>query len=376
VTQPAPHPLFLGSEIYRRSTFGSQHPLAIPRVSTVIDLTRTLGWLPRTHYRTSPRARPAALHLFHTPAYVAALQQAEADQHVSDATRARHGLGTVSNPVFPEMYRRPATSAGGSLLATDLIASGGVAMNPGGGTHHGHSDRASGFCYLNDPVLAIRAFQRRGLRRVAYVDIDAHHCDGVEAALTGEDGVCLISVHEAKRWPFTGAIEDRAGGIAWNLPAPRGLNDTEFDLILNQMILPVVAAHRPQVIILQCGADAVEEDPLSRLSLTNWAHRATARALAGMAPRVLVLGGGGYNPWSVARAWTGVWATLIGADIPDRLPDDAQAVLRGLRWSRKAGRTPPDHWITTLADPPRPGPIRDDLRQSVATLAHRLRSAA
>ena len=114
--------LFLGAEIYRGSTYGSAHPLAFPRVPTVIDLSRALGWLPREVYRTSPRIRPAGLMAFHTPAYISALQAAEASQSVTAEIRERHGLGTLSNPVYPEMFRRPATSAGGALLAADLVA--------------------------------------------------------------------------------------------------------------------------------------------------------------------------------------------------------------------------------------------------------------
>ncbi len=160
-------PLFLGSEIYRGSSYGGWHPLRVPRVSTVMDLARAMGWLGADQYRTSPRAKPAALTLWHTPAYIEALARAEREQAVSDAVRARHGLGTVTNPIFPEMYRRPATGAGGSLLAGELLANGGVIHHPGGGTHHGFPDRAGGFCYLNDPVLAILALRRAGAARIA-----------------------------------------------------------------------------------------------------------------------------------------------------------------------------------------------------------------
>ena len=365
-------PIFLGSEIYRRSSYGGWHPLRIPRVSTVMDLSRAMGWLPPQQFRTSPRAKPAALQLWHSPTYVAALEQAERDGAVSDQVRQRHNIGTHSNPVFPEIYRRPATSAGGSLLAGELLRDPGIVYHPAGGTHHGLPDRANGFCYLIDPVLAMLSLRRQGLHRIAYVDIDAHHCDGVEVGFSGDPDVLMISVHEERRWPFTGHIDDRAGGSGVNLPVPKDLNDTEMALIRDALILPLVQRFRPHAIVLQCGADAVTEDPLSRLRLSNNAHWAMVAALRSLTDRYLVLGGGGYNPWSVGRLWTGVWATLVGADIPDRLPGPAEAVLRALHWpQRRAGRSPEEHWFTTLRDAPRDGPIRTELRDRVARLVAR-----
>jgi len=320
-------PLFIGSDIYRGSSYGSKHPLSIPRVPTTMDLSRALGWLPPRQFRTSPRAKPAALQHFHTPDY---------------------------------------------LLAAELLAGGGIVYNPGGGTHHGMPDHASGFCYLNDPVLAIKAFLDQGLSRVAYVDIDAHHCDGVAAAFHGDPNVLMISTHEEKRWPFTGHIDDRAGGQAINLPLPRGTGDASFALVLNEVILPALQGFSPEAIVLQCGADAVSEDPLARLELSNNAHWSAVAAVMPLSARLLVLGGGGYNPWSVGRLWTGVWATLNTHEIPDRLPGPARAVLTHLTWHRQRGAVP-DYLVTTLRDIPRPGEIADDVRHRAAILRKRLR---
>ena len=366
-------PLFLGSEIYRGSSFGPRHPLRVPRVPTVTDLARAMGWLAPGQFRVSPRAKPEALRIWHTPDYIAALEQAEAAQEVSDAVRARHGLGTVSNPVYPQMFRRPATAAGASLLAGELLRDGGRVHHPGGGTHHGMPDRAGGFCYLNDPVLAMLSLRRAGVQRIAYVDIDAHHCDGVQTGFAGDPSTLLVSVHEEGRWPFTGALGDDGGGNCLNMAVPRGLNDTEMAAIRDRLILPALAAFAPDAIVLQCGADAVAEDPLSRLDLSNNAHWAVLEGLMALdCRRLLVLGGGGYNPWSVGRLWTGVWAVLNGHEIPDRLPEAAEAVLRGLRWDHaQAGRNPPEHWFTTLRDSPRPGPLRAGLAERIAVLAAR-----
>ena len=363
-------PLFIGSAIYRGSSYGPRHPLAIPRVSTVMDLCHALNWLPPAQYRNSPRAKPAALHAFHCPQYIAALQAAEQAGQVSDATRLRYHIGTVTNPVFAEMYRRPATAAGGSLLAAELLRQGGCVFNPGGGTHHGMPDRANGFCYLNDPVLAMLAMRRQGLERIAYVDIDAHHCDGVEAAFSGQEGMLLISTHEERRWPFTGALTDHAGGVSLNIPLPKGTNDSEFEAILTRIILPALARHRPEAIVLQCGADAVLEDPLSRLALSNMAHWSVVSALKTMTPRLLVLGGGGYNPWATGRLWSGVWAVLNGFPIPEVLPEAARSVLAALTWPRRAA--PEQTLLTTLRDPPRGGEVRDVILDRIRALTPRL----
>ena len=368
-------PVFIGSEIYRGSSYGDWHPLRVPRVSTVMDLSRALGWLPPAQYITSPRAKPAALSVWHDPAYIAALQQAEADGAVSEAVRARHNIGTHANPVFPEVFRRPATSAGGALLAGELLVRPGVVYAPAGGTHHGIPDHANGFCYFNDPVLAILSLRRQGMRRIAYVDIDAHHCDGVDHAFRSDAEILLVSTHEENRWPRTGALEDAGVGNVFNLPLPKGVHDSDMALILDRLILPAVADFRPDAIVLQCGADAVAEDPQSRLMLTNTALWSVVAALRPLSDRYLVLGGGGYNPWSVGRAWTGVWATLTGQEIPDHLPSEAEAVLRALIWrGNRRGRTPPEHWFTTLRDTPRSGPVGERVRARVDQVTARLKA--
>lgn len=365
--RPARGPVFIGSEIYRGSSYGAWHPLRVPRVPQVIDLCRALGWFAPGQYFNSPRARPEALTIWHTPAYIAALQAAETAQAVDQATRERHHLGTASNPVFPEIFRRPATGAGGVMLAASLLSGGGVVHCPGGGTHHGMPDRASGFCYLNDPVLAVLALRAQGVARVAYVDIDAHHGDGVEHAFARDPSVLVLSVHEQNRWPRTGAITDRGVGNVVNLPVPRGLNDDEMALIRDALILRQVADFRPDAVVVQCGADALAEDPMSGLALSNGAYVEVVAGLRALTPRLMVLGGGGYNPWSVGRCWTRIWGLLAGHDVPPRLPDAAQAVQRSLVWTglRKGRRIDPD-WLRTLADAPRRGPVRPEIRDRVA----------
>ncbi|MBW6397480.1 acetoin utilization protein AcuC [Roseomonas sp. HJA6] len=357
-------PILIGSEIYRRSSYGPKHPLAIPRVSTMLDLVRALGWVTPGQYRDSPMAAPEELARFHAPDYIAALQRAEATQAVSAEDRARYRLGADGNPVYREMFRRPATSAGGTMLAARLTRDGGIVHVPGGGTHHGQRDRASGFCFVNDAVLGLLTWLDAGLTNLLYLDIDAHHGDGVQDAFHDDPRVFTLSIHEGGRWPFTGDSMDRAGGHARNIPVPPGFHDSEMLWVLHQAILPLIHRLRPQAIMIQCGADGLEEDPLARLSLSNNAHRDVVRAVMGLAPRLIVLGGGGYNPWSVARCWAGIWGVLNGHVMPGRLPPDAEAVLRGLTFSRAAGRHPPEAWFTTLADPPRPGVVRAVVRRA------------
>ncbi len=352
---------FMGSEIYRRSRYGGKHPLAIPRVSLVIDLCRALGWLPDDIYVDSPVATPAQLSRFHDPAYIDAVIACEREQRTTDVFKVRHNLGANGNPVFAEIFRRPATACGATLHAAELLRAGGAVYSPAGGTHHGQPDRASGFCYFNDPVLGILAFLDQGLSRVAYVDIDAHHCDGVEDALADDDRVLIASVHERERWPFTGRTTEPDRHL-YNFDTPRELNDDEFRWLLFEGIVPVVAAFQPDALILQGGADALADDPMSKLSLSNNAHVAAVHALRPLTPRLLVLGGGGYNPYAVGRCWPRVWAAVADWDEPDLLPADAAAILDDIEWSHSLGRNPPAHWRTTLTDPPNRGPIRRDVR--------------
>jgi acetoin utilization protein AcuC len=352
-------PLLIGSEIYRTSRYAGNHPLAIPRVSAAIDLCRALGWLPDESYIDSPVATPAQLVRFHDPDYIAALQAAERDQRVDEESSRRWNIGRNGNPIFGEVFRRPATACGASILAaTRLAAAPGVIHSLAGGTHHGMRDRASGFCFLNDPALAILTLLDQGLTRIAYVDLDAHHGDGVELAFAGDPRVLTISIHEDGRWPYTGSVEDRAGGSARNLPVPQGFNDSELAFLVDEAVLPLLARFRPEALLLQCGADSLADDPLSGLALSNNAYWRAVAALRAACARVLVLGGGGYNPWSVARCWAGIWGTLNGLEKPARLPEEAEAVMRGFTWNRRRGEERPEHWFTTLVDPANEGPVR------------------
>ncbi|MFN3402193.1 MAG: acetoin utilization protein AcuC [Ferrovibrio sp.] len=369
-------PLFIGNEIYRHSSLGGKHPLSIPRVSTVMDMVQALGWLEAGQYRESRPATPDQLARFHREDYIAAVQAAERTLTVSPEDSERYNLGRGGNPVYATMFRRPATGVGGSLIAAQhlLQAGGGIIYSPGGGTHHGRPAQASGFCYFNDPVLAILAMLDAGLSRVAYVDLDVHHGDGVADAFAADPRVLVVSVHEAGRWPHSGQLDDEGAGNLFNLPVAPGMVDDEMIALIEDAIGPLVEGFKPEAMVIQCGADALADDPLGKQTLSNGALWHAVAALKPLAPRLLVLGGGGYNPWSVARCWTGIWAELNGLEKPDRLPPVAESLLRELSWNSSAGRNPPEHWFVTLADAPRHGPVRDEVRNLMRRVKERTRA--
>jgi acetoin utilization protein AcuC len=355
-------PVFVGHEIYRQTGYGSHHPLAIPRVAPVMDLCRVLGWLSPGEFVASPQASHEELAWFHTPDYIDALRRAAEAGRVDVGTRERYALGTMENPLFPGVFERAATSVGGSIRAAALALEGRIAYHPAGGTHHGRPSRAAGFCYFNDPVFAILGLLRGGLERVLYVDLDAHHGDGVQDAFEHDPRVWTISIHEQGRWPNTGALADTGAGRACNLPVPRGFNDAELAILLDGVLLPLADRVGPQAVVLTCGADALAGDPLSSMALTNVALWSAAERLAERAPAAVVLGGGGYNPWTVTRYWTGLWGRLSGRKIPASLPAEARAILAWLRSDLVDEEDVRPEWLTTLADAPDDAPARGEVR--------------
>lgn len=358
-------PTVVASDVYRRAAYGRNHPLAIPRVETALDLADDLGWLAgRVH--SSPIADCDLLTRFHTADWVAALAEADRSGVVAPEVRARHGLGGMENPLFRGVFERAATSVGGSFEAARLALDGRIVYHPAGGTHHGRPDGASGFCYFNDPVFAVLGLLDGGLERVAYVDFDAHHGDGVENAFAADPRVLTVSIHEAGRFPGTGALDDRREGRARNLPVPRGLVDDEWDLLIEEAVLPVVDRFAPRAIVVTCGADGLAGDPLSAMRLSNGALWRAVAATIERAPRAVVLGGGGYNPWTLARCWAGLWGVLAGFDLPDRLPEVSRARLSALDCDLVEEEDRDPRWFDTLVDLPSRGPIRDEIRAIVA----------
>lgn len=361
--------VFVGHDIYRQAAYGTLHPLAIPRVESVVDLCNALDWLPEREYCVSPRASEAELCAFHDADYVAALREASASGGVDMQARERYAIGTMENPLFPGLFERASTSVGGSIKAAELALRGYVAFHPAGGTHHGRRDRASGFCYFNDPVFALRRLLAAGLERVLYVDLDAHHGDGVEAAFTQDERVFVLSIHEAGRWPYSGALDDETGARTCNVPVPGGFRDAELALVVDDVVLPFASASKPQAIVITCGSDALAGDPLTSMALTNVALWDTVLRLVRCAPVAVVLGGGGYNPWTLTRYWSGLWARLSGRAIPETLPANAREVLARLHCPLIDDDEVRPEWLATLADRPGNTPVRAEVR----TLCDRLR---
>ena len=325
-----------------------------------------LGWLGDEEFYDSRPAGQSQLTKFHEAHYVQALKRADEQGSVEKEVRERYRIGTMENPVFPGLFQRASTAVGGSILAAQLALDGKVAFHPAGGTHHGRPDRASGFCYFNDPVFSIMTLLDAGLERVLYVDLDAHHGDGVQDAFARDPGVLTISIHEEKRWPHSGPVADRAGGAARNLPVPRGFNDSELSYLMDNAVLQLGREFGPQALVITCGTDALDGDPLSGMALSNAGLWAAVECLLELCDHNVVLGGGGYNPWTVVRCWSGLWGRLSHREISGLLPEDAQAFLRGLECDLVDEEDVRPEWITTLADELNTGPVREQVSDLVA----------
>ena len=344
-SQPTRKASFIGGAKYRRKTYGSNHPLAIPRVSLTHELIQSYGALSDAEFMTARKAADFELEWFHTPDYVSAFKRAEALGRVSNPVRQRHNLGTLENPYFEQFFTVPATATGASIQAAEAVIGGRIGFNPAGGMHHARPDQALGFCYFNDPVLGILRLRREGWR-VLYVDIDAHHGDGVEAAFIDDPDVFTLSLHmdTGYAYPFTGGrLEDAgtpaSGHTSLNLPLPKATHDAEYALLFEAVWQPLLDTFRPDAVVLQAGTDMIFADPLGKLGLSTQCFLRTAQTIldtspthADGTPRLLVTGGGGYHPLVLARAWTGLWALLSGRELPEALPAAGADLLRDVGW--------------------------------------------
>ena len=354
-------PLFVGSEVFRAPAFGGNHPLAIVRHSAVVDLARILGWLDTARFVPAEPATVEQLVTFHDRAYVHALQYADSEGRVEAADRDSYQIGTLENPLFPGVFDRAATTVGGSIRAAELALEGHVVFHPSGGTHHGRRDRACGFCYFNDPVFAINTLIARGCANVLYIDLDAHHGDGVEEAFFEDTRVATLSIHEDYRWPYSG-LSSYPRARAFNLPVPIGFNDSELDYLQRNVILPFARETEPDALVICCGADALAGDPLSGMQLSNVALWDVVDKLAALRLPTVVVGGGGYNPWTLTRYWAGLWGRLSGRAVPERLPGEARELLGRMQCELVDEEDVDPRWLDTMADNPYPGAVRDPIK--------------
>ncbi|MES2365183.1 MAG: acetoin utilization protein AcuC [Pseudomonadota bacterium] len=336
---------FIGAAKYRRKTYGSNHPLAIPRVSLTYDLINSYDALTDAEFVQARKAADFELEWFHTPEYVSAFKRAEALGRVSNPVRKQHNLGTLENPYFEQFFTIPATATGASVQAAEEVIRGRIGFNPAGGMHHSRPDRALGFCYFNDPVLGIMRLRREGWR-VLYVDIDAHHGDGVEAAFFDDPEVFTLSLHmdTGYAYPFSGgqladAGSAESGHTSLNVPLPHSTHDAEYHLLFDAVWQPVLDQFKPDAVVLQAGTDMIFADPLGKLRLSTQCFLHTAQTILETAPchadgtpRLLVTGGGGYHPLVLARAWTGLWALLSGRELAEAIPASGVQMLREVAW--------------------------------------------
>lgn len=349
-----PRAALITSDVFSASAWPPHHPLSISRHQNVLDVCRRLGWLREDELAVCEPAAAPVLTRLHDAGYVEALQSVSRTGKVSIAQREAYNFGTMENPVFTGLFDRAAATVSGSILAADLALQGRPVFHPAGGTHHGRPGRASGFCYFNDPAFAILSLLDRGVDKVVYLDLDAHHGDGVEAMFADEPRVLSISIHEEKRWPNTGQIDDRASGFARNLPVPKGFNDAELAFLVNEAVLPLITRFAPDAVVMTCGADALAGDPLSGMELGNEGLWRAIDSVRAAVPVSICLGGGGYNPWTVTRFWSGLWGRLAGyLPAPDPLPEEVRTYLAGLDCDLIDEDEVEPHWLDSFIDPDR-----------------------
>jgi len=320
---------FIYSDRFSSYYYGPDHPMKPVRLRLTYELIRELGLesLPGSSLVEARKATESEILLFHTNEYLRVLKEANGGLIPVDGPA--HGLGFGDNPVFNGIYDWSCYSTGASVQAASLVASGeaDAAFNIAGGLHHAMPGRASGFCYINDAAVAIKHLVSLG-KRVAYVDIDAHHGDGVEYAFYDTDSVLTISLHESGQWlfPGTGLVTDtgigEGCGYSVNMPLPPGTCDELYLKVFDSVVPPFIDAFKPDILVTQLGVDSFETDPITHLSLTTRSFEVMLRRFRSLGLPWVALGGGGYDLSNVARAWTLAWALINGIEAPDDIPEE------------------------------------------------------
>jgi acetoin utilization protein AcuC len=302
--------------------FGSSHPLNPVRVELTMELADALGVLDRVDVIDFEAATDELLGLVHSAGYLDAVRSAGETL----APDPSHGLGTPDDPVFPGMHEASALVAGATVEAARAVTSGRAThgLSISGGLHHAMASRASGFCIYNDPAVAIAWLLAQGYERVAYVDIDVHHGDGVQAIFWDDPRVLTISLHESGRTLFPGTgFEDEVGGpgargSAVNVPFPPGVADGTWHRGFDDVVPDALRRFAPEFLVTQHGCDTHSLDPLAHLELTVDGQRSAHAKLHELAHelcggRWLATGGGGYElVYVVPRSWTHLIAVATG----------------------------------------------------------------
>jgi acetoin utilization protein AcuC len=335
---------------------GPQHPLRPERVLATWELIEACGLLGRPNVSVLPcrSADDDEIALVHARDFIDATRRAG---HGEPGPWGRFGYGPGDNPIFADMHEAGALVVGASIAAAEAVHDGTVlhAFNAAGGLHHAMPSRASGFCVYDDPAVAIAWLLDRSVSKVAYVDVDVHHGDGVQAIFDADPRVLTISIHQSGEtlFPGTGFVSERgrgdARGTKVNVPLWPGTTDDAWLAAFRAIVPPIVQAFGPDVLVTQLGCDTHATDPLAELRLTTRAYRETASLLHDLAHDVaggrwIATGGGGYQ-WArvVPRAWTIAFAEMSDADLVDELPAAWVATMEG----RLGGAMP-----ATFSDPP------------------------
>ena len=347
---PGPVALVYGDALMKHH-LSDEHPLQPIRVKLAVDLIKSTGLIEHSHLVPPRAATIDELALVHSREYidlVRKLSDPAGRRHVSPDEIDAAGFASADNPISDELHEGTSLVVGASMVAAEAIDSGAAlhAFSPSGGLHHAHRDRASGFCTYNDAAVACRWLKDRG-HRVAYVDVDVHHGDGVEAIFQSDPDVLTISLHESGRWlfPGTGFPQDSgvgAGkGSAANMPFVPFTWDEPWLMAFDRVVPALLRRFKPTVLVTQDGCDTHHLDPLAHLAATTriWPH--VGRAFHELAHelcegRWLALGGGGYAIYEVVpRAWTLLFAEMVerpdlAADVndPTTVVPDAQAQER------------------------------------------------
>lgn len=332
--------VFLSSPAVWERGHGPGHPLKPERLQRTFELLSEYGAFDAPNVRAvTPRpATDDELALFHTREYIDVVRTLSAGDIRPAAWQ--HGFGPGDNPVFGRMYEIESLKVGSGLTGAASLVNGecDVAFSFSGGLHHAMPDRASGFCVFNDAAIAIHWLVRQGLR-IAYVDVDVHHGDGVQAAFYDTDRVLTISLHQDGRtlFPGTGFVDEvgtGAGmGYSVNVPLPPYTDDEMYLWAFQQVVPPLLERFRPDILVTQLGVDTHHQDPLAQLALTTAGHAALFESLARLAPRWLALGGGGYDIGVVPRSWTLAFGVMSDQSFADELPKAYRARYGG-QWLR------------------------------------------